>query len=216
MAYENLPRLPDPTTTPAGPGFIALSYTDNSAGLIHDLNTGGTVSVQYSGSYWTINIAYPELTSQEAEGFLAFLGTLGGGFRNFYVQLPLFINPATGVWDTSSSTKIAQGALNMGATDREIVIPDWSSRGGNLSRGDMLKLTNSNKIYKIAKTTLLSNTMTLELNCPLLEPTKLATAGLEPNDIKFRVRLVGSSPEAKFTSRGLYDSFSIQLKENIR
>lgn len=216
MAYENLPRLPDPTTTPVGPGFTALGYTDNSAGLMHVLNTGGSVGVQYSGSYWTINISYPELTLQEASSFLAFLGTLGGGFKNFYVQLPMFVNPATGAWDTSTATKIAQGELNMGASDREIVITNWSSRGGDISSGDMLKLTNSNKIYRVAKTSLLSNTMTLELNCPLLEPAKLATAGLEPNNIKFRVRLEGGFPEVKFTNRGLYDPFSIQLRENIR
>lgn len=216
MAYENLTRLPDPTTTPAGPGFMSVSLTDNSTGLLHALNTGGTVGVQYHGNFWTINISYQELTQSEGDPFLAVLSSLAGGFRNFYVQIPLYTNPKTGVWDTSTSAKIALGEISLGASDREVVISSWATRGGNLSAGDMLKFTNSNKIYRVVKTTLASGTMTLELHCPLLEKSKVATAGLEPNDIKFRVRMEQGNLANSFTNRGLYEGFSISLRENIR
>lgn len=216
MAYENLTRLPDPTTAPAGPGFLSVALTDNSTGLVHPLNTGGTVSVQYAGNYWSISISYPELTLEEAAPFIPVLDSLSGGFRNFYIQLPMHINPRTGVWDTSTAVKIAQGAITIGTTDREIVIPAWNLRGGNLSPGDMLKFTNSNKIYRISSASLVDNTMTLQLNCPILEPAKIPSAGLEPNNIMFRVRMLGDPINMEFTSRGLYNSFSISLRENIK
>lgn len=215
MPYENLPRLPDPTTTPAGPGFLSAGYSDTPAGMVHQLNTGGTVSVQYAGSAWSFNIAYPELTIQEGNTLYPWLVSFGGGFKNFYIQLPMFINPATGAWDTSTPAKIAQGAISLGATDRNVTISNWSSRGGNLSPGDMLKFTNSNKIYQVVSTLVISNVMILELNCPIAEPLKIPGGALEPNSIKFRVRLIGSAPTMEFTNKGLYAPVSISLRENI-
>lgn len=217
MAYENIPRLPDPTTVPAGPGFVSLNMTDNRPGLVHQLNNGGVVSVQFNGAYWTFQIGYHELTPQEGLLFFPFLNSVSGGFKDFYVQIPLYINPRTGVWDTSSATKIAEGGISMvTGADNKVSISNWPTRGGNLSVGDMIKFTNSNKIYQIHETSLVSNTMTLTLNCSVIEPSKISTAGLEPNDIKFRVRtLEGSTFSTQFTSRGLYEPFTLNLRENI-
>lgn len=215
MAYENLPRLPDPTTVPAGPGFVSLNMTDNIPGLVHQLNNGGVVSVQFNGAYWSFQIGYHELTPQEGLLFFPFLNSVSGGFKDFYVQIPLFVNPRTGAWNTSTAALIAQGNIQLEA-DNRIAIPNWSSRGGDLSVGDMIKFTNSNKIYQIQESTLASNTKRLTLNCSIIEPGKMATAGLEPNDIKFRVRtLEGSNFTTQFTSRGLYEPFTLNIRENI-
>lgn len=215
MAYENLPRLPDPTTVPAGPGFVSLNMTDNIPGLVHQLNNGGVVSVQFNGAYWSFQIGYHELTPQEGLLFFPFLNSVAGGFKDFYVQIPLYINPRTGVWDVSTGTKTATGAITLVA-DNKVSISNWSTRGGDLSIGDMIKFTNSNKIYQIHDTTLVANTKTLTLNCAVIEPSKIPTAGLEPNDIKFRVRTVeGSTFTTQFTSRGLYEPFTLNIRENI-
>lgn len=217
MAYENLPRLPDPTTVPAGPGFVSLNMTDNIPGLVHQLNNGGVVSVQFNGAFWSFQIGYHELTPQEGLLFFPFLNSVAGGFRDFYVQIPLYINPRTGVWDVSTATKIAQGAIEkVPGSDNKVSISNWATRGGDLSVGDMLKFTNSNKIYQIVDTSLVSGTKTLTLNCSIVEPSKIQTAGLEPNDIKFRVRTVeGSTFTTQFTSRGLYEPFTLNVRENI-
>lgn len=217
MAYENLPRLPDPTTVPAGPGFVSLNMTDNIPGLVHQLNNGGVVSVQFNGAFWSFQIGYHELTPQEGLLFFPFLNSVAGGFKDFYVQIPLFVNPRTGAWDVSTSTKIAQGAIQIvNGSDNKVSIANWSTRGGDLSVGDMIKFTTSNKIYQIQDTSLVSGTKTLTLNCAIIEPSKIATAGLEPNDIKFRVRTVeGSTFTTQFTSRGLYEPFTLNIRENI-
>lgn len=217
MAYENLPRLPDPTTVPAGPGFVSLNMTDNIPGLVHQLNNGGVVSVQFNGAFWSFQIGYHELTPQEGLLFFPFLNSVAGGFKDFYVQIPLYINPRTGVWDVSTATKIAQGAIQIvPGSDNKVSISNWATRGGDLSIGDMIKFTNSNKIYQIVDTSLVSGTKTLTLNCSVIEPAKIPTAGLEPNDIKFRVRTVeGSTFTTQFTSRGLYEPFTLNVRENI-
>jgi hypothetical protein len=156
MAYENLPRLPDPTTVPAGPGFVSISPANIMSGMVHYLNTGAAVSVRNDGSYWELSIQYPELTPSEFATIGPFLESVSGGFENFYVQNPLMVNPSTGAWDTSTNTKIALGAITIAANtgNRGIVIPSWSTRGGNFTAGDGLKFTNSNKIYRVSKTTL--------------------------------------------------------------
>lgn len=215
MAYESLKRLPDPTTAPAGPGFSDVTLSDNSTGLTHQLNNGVTVAVQYAGNFWTINISYPQLTTSEASVIMPFLNSCIGGFQNFYVQLPMFVNPKTGAWDISTAAKRAEGAITLGSSDRQVVISNWSSRGGNLSAGDMIKFTNSNKIYMIETASLVSNVMTLTLHCPLLEPAKIPTAGLEPNGIMFKVRCTNTQMPFQWQNSGLLASFNIALVESI-
>lgn len=214
MAYDNtLGRLPDPYTTPQGPGFTAQSLTDNSPGVVHRLNTGGSIGVKFKGNFWTINISLPELTPTEANNIYPFLYSVSGGFDNFYVQLPTNRNPKTGVWYVNEPSLIALGEISQSGTN-SISIDFWPDRGGDLSVGDMIKFTNSHKIYLITKTSLVANVKTLYFNCDILEPEKIASAGLEPNDIKFRVKMEGSiSPQ--ITMRGVYDPLSLVLTENI-
>lgn len=215
MAYDtNLLRMPDPYTIPAGPGFISVSLTDNNPGTIHELNTGGSIAVKALGSYWTMSISLPELFPDEARHILPFLSYVSSGFENFYVQLPQFKNPISGLWTTSNNTLIAKGAISIGSRADTIVIPNWSTRGGNYVAGDMLKFDNSHKIYQVVTESLVSDTKTIRLNCDILQPALVSTAGFEPNDLKFRVRCV-SSITPQLTSRGLYETVSVNLRENI-
>lgn len=211
MAYLNIPRLPDPTTNPAGPGFTSIGLTNIATGMSHRLNNGGLVSVQFAGNYWTITIGFPELTPSQALTILPFLESVGGGFTDFYIQLPTHINPSSGLWDVSTSTKRCEGDITL-VTERSFSVSAWDTRGGNLSPGDLIKFTNSNKIYRVLYTTLVSNIFTATLSSPII--SNLTTAGLEPNSIKFKVKMPGFvSPQ--ITKRGVYDAFSIVLEENI-
>jgi hypothetical protein len=214
MSYETLGRLPDPTTNPAGPGFVSQQILDNTPGMMHNLNHGGSVSVKFSGSYWTIDIGYPQLTISQANTIIPFIYSLQGGFTNFYVQLPTMANPQTGAW---VSNGIVAGNVSMGTNSNQLSIANWSTRGtGNeLNPGDMLKLTNHNKIYMITNTSLTADIMTLTLNCDVLDPTQVAVASIQPNDIKFRVRQKGAAPGFSLTPEGLYNAFSLSLRENF-
>ena len=214
MSYESLGRLPDPTTNPAGPGFVSQQILDNTPGMIHNLNHGGSVSVKFSGSYWTIDIGYPQLTIAEASTIMPFIYSLQGAFTNFYVQLPTMANPQTGAWST---TGISAGDVALGATSNKIDISNWALRGsGNdLSIGDMLKLSNHNKIYMITNLELLADVMTVTFNCDILDTTQVSSATIEPNDIKFRVRQKSNAPAFALTPEGLYNSISLSLRENV-
>ena len=79
----------------------------------------------------------------------------------------------------------------------------------------MLKLTNHNKIYMITSTSLSSNVMTLTLNCDILDSTQVSVANIEPNDIKFRVKQKGAAPAFSLNPDGLYNAFSLNLRENF-
>lgn len=215
MSYENLERLPDPNTNPAGPGFITQRFIDNTPGMIHDLNSGASISVSFAGNYWTLDIAYPELTIPEGNSLLPFLYGLQGPFSNFYVQLADKANPRTGAWVTDTNTDIAKGEMTL-ESSRVVRVPEWSTRGGELSPGDLIKFDGSNKIYMVVSVTMDGADALIRLNCEFIgSGTQLGTMGLEPNDIKIRVRIKDRFTPPELTANGLYSGFSLSLKENI-
>ena len=215
MAYDNLQELPTPNTIPAGPGFVSQTITDNSPGMVHNLNSGGSISVKFSGNYWTIAIAYPQLTIAEGNTIIPFLYSLQGAFTNFYVQLPTYINPTAGIW---SAVPLAS-EVSMGSNANQVDVSEWAANiaasGSTLAAGDMIKFTNSNKIYMIVATSLNADIMTITLNTEVADTAAMAAATLEPNDIKFRVRIEGQAPKASLNADGLYEGFSMSLRENI-
>lgn len=215
MAYDILPELPTPNTIPAGPGFVSMTLTDNAPGMIHPLNSGGTIAVKISGNYWTVVIAYPQLTIAEGNTIIPFLYSLQGPFTNFYAQLPIYINPTAGAW----AAVPAAAEVSMGAAANQVVITNWAANilasGSTLGAGDMLKFTNTNKIYMVVATSLVGDSMTITLNTEVSDTAAMAAATIEPNDIKFRVRLNGEGPAFALTADGLYAPFSLTLRENV-
>jgi hypothetical protein len=215
MSYETLSQLPDPETAPVGPGFVSQQITDNTPGMIHTLNNGGSVGVKFSGSNWEIQVGYPQLTIAEANTIIPFVYSLQGPFTNFYVQLPTYVNPASGAW---GATSIVAANVSSGTNSNQIDIANWANRGsGNeLAVGDMIKLDTHNKIYLITGALVTAGVMTLTLNCDrAISSTEIGAATIEPNDIKFRVRLKGTPPAFNLTADGLYEGFTLSMRENI-
>lgn len=223
MSYDiNLGRLPDPTTTPVGPGFVSQQLIDNTPGMVHPLNSGSTVSVKYpGGNYWTIDVAYPELAPSQALVMQAFLYSIQGGFDNFYVALADKYNPQTGAWDVSLA---GMGNLALGVNSRTLVISNWdtmSSTGNDFSVGDLLKLTNSKKVYFIVGRTYTAGvfptegTLTLTLNCDILNSSILNTTQIQPNEVRIRVRVSSDIPPLMLNNNGLYNPFNLSMRENI-
>lgn len=211
MAYDTLGRLPDPSFG-GGPGWVSQQIIDNTPGMIHNLNSGASVSVKFSGNYWTISLSYPQLTIAEMNTILPFLYSLQGAFTNFYVQSPLYVNPAAGAW---AAVPLAN-TVGQGTTSNEVDITGWaaaiSAAGSTLVVGDMIKFTDIKKIYLITGTSLNTDVMTLTLNADLT--TAISTSTLEPNDIKFRVRIDGATPAFSINADGLYEGFTLKLREN--
>jgi hypothetical protein len=217
MSYENLQRLPDPNTSPQGPGFVSQTLLNNTPGMVHPLNSGESVSVKFAGDYWTIELAYPQLTITEGATIFPFLYSLQGGFTNFYVQLPTMANPASGYWGTGVDSEVfAQGLVTAGSNSNQIAISTWAvaSGSGDLAAGDLIKISSLKKIFMIVATDLTNDVMTLTLNSEITDTTSLVGSGIQPNDIKFRVRQKGAGPAAALTADGLYQGFTLSLKEN--
>lgn len=216
MSYDaNTLRLPDPNTTPAGPGWNKQNLADVVPGMIHPLNGPTVISVQNGGQYWKIDISYPELTEAEAQELLSFLYSIQGPFTPFYIQLPNLINPATGAWSLSTNDEKGLGNITLGSA-KKIVIANASALGGTFTPGDALKLSNTNKIYRIVKVETVSTTLEVTLNCDIQSPSTIDTfTELEPNDVRFRVKLIGNPPTIGLNTSGLIPSISLDMRESI-
>jgi hypothetical protein len=216
MSYDNLQRLPDPNTVPAGPGFVSQTLLNNTPGMVHPLNSGESVSVKFAGDYWTITLGYPELTIEEGATIFPFLNSLQGGFTNFYVQLPTMANPATGAWGGGADSEIF-GTGNLSApSSTQLAISSWADVSGanDLLIGDLIMISSMKKIFMIVGKDLQADVMTLTLNTEIPNVALVAAAGIQPNDIKFRVRMKGNTPAASLNADGLYAPFTLNLKEN--
>lgn len=210
MAYDsNLLRLPDPNTTPAGPGFTTAALTNNSPGTTHRLNNGGTIGVKFAGSYWTCTITYPELFPDEADTILPILHSLADGFETIYLQLPQYIYPKNGVIPASMAGNITKSLTR----DDTVVVSNWSLMGSfEFLPGDVIKFTNSNKVYKIKMVSSGVDSRTLVLHDSLLK--SVTGAGFETAELMFRVRMEGSVT-SQLTNKGTYEGFTVTFSENI-
>jgi hypothetical protein len=217
MAYETLPRLPDPLTSPAGPGFTTIALTDNAPGMLRNLNGGGSISVKYAGNYWTLNISYPQLDyGQEANELIGFLYSLQGTFNNFHIQVPTYNEPGRGTnpW-TGALPSVVD--VTAGASSNQIDIANWSTLTDDINIGDVFKLSDvaAHKIYMVTGKSLNADVMTLTCNSEVAEDPNLAVSTIDPRDVLFRVRLEGKLPNLQLNSDGLYEGFSLTLRENI-
>lgn len=216
MAYDqNIKRLPDPYYK-NGLGFASATIKAVSTGTSHPLNGGGVVSTIFKGGYWEIDVSYPDTLTHELDTILPFLDSLEGSFNPFYILLPQYKQPKTGAWDLSNAVKSCAGAIQVRGP-KVISVPAWSTRGGSFSPGDMLKFSNSAKIYKVTDIDIVGDKATIELNTPVKFPSKVTVASFEPNDIMFRVVLKdNSAPAPRLQPNGIYSAFSISMRENVR
>lgn len=214
MPYNNdLKRLPDPYHK-SGVGFVSSAINGVATGTIHKLNGGGIITNQYQGGFWEIDISFPETVRGELDTVIPFLESLEGTFTSFYVQLPQYRYPKTGPWDVSTPTLTAQNEITL-VSSKVVSISNWSTRGGDLSVGDMLKFSNMNKIYQITDAYLDGDTKYLELSSAIKYPSLIPVAYLEPNDILFKVNLANNkTPKPTLSPNGIYSSFSISVREN--
>lgn len=217
MAYDNtIDILPDPYTG-GGIGFTSASLKAISTGTSNPLNGGGTISTIFKGGYWEITVSYPDTLQHELDTILPFLHSLEGSFRSFYITLPQHRFPRTGEWNVSSPAKIAMGDMALSGTST-VHISKWSTRGGDLNPGDMFKFTNMAKIYSIVRKDYSPalDEVALTLNTPVKYPSLVAAAGIEPNEIKFKVILKDNSvPSPVLQTNGIYSGFTLTMRENI-
>ena len=215
MSYNtNTYRLPDPSINPQAPGFSVVGLKDESPGVRSRLNNGGAISIDFAGNYWIFELGYTEMLPEKFNMIYPFISYAHSKKDPIYIQLPQYVHPKSGEWSVSSSIMRAEGDISIGDTANEIIVTDWDSRGGDLDTGDMLRFTNSEKVYQVVMKDVSEGDAKILLHCPVIEKDKIETAGLYPNDIKFRVDVTEVS-DSELSSRGVYEPFSLTCEENI-
>ena len=206
--------LPDPFTSPAGPGFSNVALTSVNRTMSHDLNGYRVVTQQTAGQYWQIDISYPDLTEDEFLALQSFLYSTKGMHVPFYVRLPHKSYPRKG-----SMGNVSLANCQSGLYGNKLVFTNWNSvalqTSSSLSPGDMIKTTGSEKVYMVTRTSYSnvgSGTMEIYIEPDLVVKTTTSTK-LVTDDIKFLVKSLEDTYSYTLNSDLYIQGFSLKLRE---
>ena len=213
MAYNSsIPQLPDPNTTPVGPGWASQTIYDTAPVQSTALNGGSTIAVYQGGNYWNITLTYNSMLPETYENLGAFIASLQGSASRFYVSLPGKTDPKTGPW-VGSGAQLGQGRITkIDATT--IQVSGRDTLGGTLSPNDYVKLSGNDRIYKVVAVTNVSTSVRYKLHC-VIDSDIDNTTFLEPNDIKFKCVLASDKPREDVNSTGLVQGFTLTLRGTV-
>lgn len=213
MAYNaTIPQLPDPTTTPVGPGWASQRIYDTAPVQSTALNGGSTIAVYQGGNYWNISLTYNSMLPSTYEQLGAFFSSLQGAASRFYVRLPDKANPKTGPW-VGTGTQLGLGRISK-INDTTIEVADKATLGGTLSVGDYLKLSGNDRIYRVVKVEDNGSAVRYTFHCVIDSPIDNSTE-LEPNDIKFKCVLTSDKPAEEVNASGLVQGFTLTLRGTV-
>ena len=213
MAYNtSIPQLPDPTTTPVGPGWASQTIYDTAPVQSTALNGGSTIAVYQGGNYWNISLSYNSMLPETYNDLGVFINSLQGSASRFYVRLPDRANPKSGAW-VGSGPQLGEGLITQfNATT--IQVSNRDSLGGTLVPGDYLKLSGNDRIYRVQEVTNVATSLRIKLHC-VIDSQIDETTYLEPNEIKFKCTLAGDKPQEEVTNSGLVQGFTLALRGTI-
>ncbi|WCX68668.1 distal tail protein [Salmonella phage GSW6] len=203
-------RLPDPYTNPelSGLGFESVNLVDNDPMIRDELPNGTVREVKVSAQYWGINISYPELFPDEfakLDSFILDYKRTGG-----YIDVLLPQYEAFRVRGDTSAVNIPAG--QKGST---IMMDTKGTLRGLPEPGDLFKLSNHPKVYKITSINTAGNSWNLSVYPDLF----ITTTGSEKpvfNGILFRTKLMnGDSFGSTLNNNGTYSGISLSLRESL-
>ncbi|QPI13180.1 hypothetical protein [Salmonella phage vB_SalS_ABTNLsp4] len=203
-------RLPDPYTNPelSGLGFESVNLIDNDPVIRDELPNGKVNEVKVSAQYWGINISYPELFPDEYSVLDAFI--LEYKRTGSYIDVILPQYEAFRVRGNTSLVNIPAGQKGSNIT--------MDTKGlltGVPKPGDLFKLSNHPKVYKITSFNKSGNTWSINLYPDLF----ITTTGAEKpvfNGILFRTKLMnGDAFGSTLNNNGTYSGISLNLRESL-
>lgn len=203
-------RLPDPYTNPeySGLGFESVTLVDNDPMIRDELPNGKVVEVKISAQYWGINISYPDLFPDEYAFLDAFLLEYKRTATYIDVLLPQY--EAFRVRGDTSTVNIPAGQKGS-----QLLMDSKGVLTGRPKAGDLFKLSNHPKVYKITGIKVTGNTWALNLYPDLF----ITTTGSEKpvfNGILYRTKLMnGDSFGSTLNSNGTYSGISLSLRESL-
>lgn len=204
-------RLPDPFTHPGydGLGFDSATLTDNDPVLREELPNGRVSEVRNSAQYWGIEIQYPDMFPDE----YAILSSALLNYKRERTTLEVVL-PQYEAFRVSGSTV----GVNIAAGQKgsSIILNNINTLVGEPALGDLFKLSNHSKVYKIVS---LDKTGINQWTLGVYPDLFITTTGLEKpvfNGIMFQTKLInGDSFRESITHDGVYTGVSLQLREHI-
>lgn len=203
-------RLPDPYTNPelSGLGFESVNLIDNDPVIRDELPNGKVNEVKVSAQYWGINISYPELFPDEysvLDAFILEYKRTGG-----YIDVIL---PQYEGFRVRGNTSLV--SIPAGQKGSNITMDTKGLLTGTPKPGDLFKLSNHPKVYKITSFSKSGNTWSMNLYPDLF----ITTTGAEKpvfNGILFRTKLMnGDAFGSTLNNNGTYSNISLNLRESL-
>ena len=203
-------RLPDPYTNPelSGLGFESVNLIDNDPVIRDELPNGKVNEVKVSAQYWGINISYPELFPDEYSVLDAFI--LEYKRTGSYIDVIL---PQYEAFRVRGNTSLV--SIPAGQKGSNITMDTKGLLTGTPKPGDLFKLSNHSKVYKITSFNKSGNTWSINLYPDLF----ITTTGAEKpvfNGILFRTKLMnGDAFGSTLNNNGTYSNISLNLRESL-
>lgn len=202
-------RLPDPFTSSVAPGFNSAVLGDVDPQIQDPMSDGSVLRVNTASQYWTISLAYPDLTRDEFDFLVGALAEAKRLREDIQILLPQY--ETFSVSGDTAATTIAQGQ-----TGTQITIAGTEGLTGRPRINSLFKLSGCTKIYKITSFTDLGSSWTLGLYPDLVETTD-GTEKPQFNGILFNVVLVEPNLPSEDPSVEdlLYRGVALDFRENV-
>lgn len=198
-------RLPDPYVDSNAPGFSTARLGDVDPYIRDDMSDGSVLRTKVAAQYWTLDLSYPDLTEQEYNILISALAEAKRTSSTVDVLLPQY--ERYNVQGDASTAIVADGSS--GST---VVISAVTALTGLPKPGDLFKLSNHPKVYKITKVVNNSSSWSLSLYPALATTTHNAKPVF--NNILFSTTLEGDNlPIEDVTLEGFYKGINISLRE---
>ena len=200
-------RLPDPYVDQSAPGFSSAKLVDIDPYITDTMSNGTVLRTKVASQYWTLDLAYPDLTEDEFRIIHSSLADSKRLGTTVDVLLPQYEQYHV-KGDTTTATVVD------GSSGSQLTITDINDLTGSPRVGDLFKLSTHSKVYKITDTDIQAGTWVLSLY-PNLAVTTL-NANPVFNNILFEMTLGKDSlPTEDVSVDGFYPGVSISLREQL-
>jgi len=203
-------RLPDPFTDTIAPGFVGARLTDNSPTIYDEMPNGRVLRVKSSAQFWSLELPYPELFYEEYAYLSSFLAEVQRTGGTIDVLLPHYEN-----FRINGDTSLC--SIPSGQKGSTLLINGISNLTGRPNIGDLFKLSEGTKVYKITGYVVdtLTDTATLSLYPDLAHTTTGSEKPVFNGVLLTMVLQDDNLPTEDPDVDGLYRGFQINLREQI-
>jgi len=187
----------------------SLSLQDNRPNLINQSVSGKRVTRKYGAQYFTLEIALPPLSKDNAMDVFAFLKKQQNSFDKFDYQYPITNRGA----NRTQTDIVVNGAHSVG--DSTIALSGFDTSTSDVLRaGDVIKFANHDKVYMVESnlTSDSSGNATVTIS-PSIIATLADSEAVTVDQPNFKVYLNGDILYATDTS-GLF-AINFSLRECI-